>query len=1138
MSSNCDSNANHKESGLSDNNWYDFAVITARKLKLFQLNASNNGFKSHESDGNSCVSSDGKTSDNSKIISDNESVAKRIGKHVCNYNDCTKRFTTRYRLNKHHKAVHLSGIDMTANMCYIDDCYKTCKSIEQLNRHIRDKHELRYRCDRKGCPFRTGLKASLTQHQLITYSKQKQFKCKLNDCNKSFKTIHRLRAHELGVHPDALPDIPWTQCSHTGCHFKTKSRALAINHRNGHKNPSNRRRHTQQKPYSCGICGQKFALMSEYKSHSKTHHSRHTAVNTRSTKMCDNQEAFESDNSDNNNNLVIIEEPMVQSDPEISDKSGENGLKIEAQRLINRVKMDSKLKLKDVYSMLLEVKRENSRLKAEINAVKGLNSSDGNGSRAQEVDESHESSDIKSVINSESSGDDNDGSSGGEKEEADNSGESGSHTEIMTDNSRYDLRYITQRKLDSMKAEPTDRGSGDSDNGSRNGIKRDSNGLPVRVKQEFDAPVDYRCDWKRCDYKTGREPDLRRHRLEHGFRCSLNGCDKWFKTETSQRQHQLRIHPKKFPYIPWIRCDVFDCQFKTKDKTSANSHIKRHNDNVSHGKRHRCFAYQCDDCGKRFQLLSILKIHLQEIHGKSFTESKEQIHNESAAKRIGKHVCNYNDCTKRFTTRYRLNKHHKAVHLSGIDMTANMCDQKGCPFRTGVKASLTQHQLITHSKQKQFKCKLNDCNKSFKTIHRLRAHELGVHPDALPDIPWTQCSYTGCHFKTKSRALAINHRNGHKNPSNRRRHTQQKPYSCGICGQKFALMSEYKSHSKTHHSRHTALNTRPTKMCDNQEAATNVINRVKMDSKLKLKDVYSMLLEVKRENSRLKAEINALKGLNSSGGNGSRAQEVDESHESSDIKSEMNSESSGDDNDGSSGGEKEEADNSGESGSDTEIMTDNSRYDFRRITQRKLDSMKAEPTDSGSRNSDNGSRNGIKRDSNGLPVRVKQEFDAPVDYRCDWKRCDYKTGREPDLRRHRLEHGFRCSVNDCDKWFKTETTLRQHHLRLHPSHFPYIPWIHCDVIGCHFKTKDKTSANSHIKRHNDNVNHGRRHRCFAYQCDDCGKRFQLLSILKIHLQAIHGKSFTESKEQIQHPGSWNSLMAQRECLEGTWRLEK
>ena len=34
-----------------------------------------------------------------------------------------------------------------------------------------------------------------------------------------------------------------------------------------------------------------------------------------------------------------------------------------------------------------------------------------------------------------------------------------------------------------------------------------------------------------------------------------------------------------------------------------------------------------------------------------------------------------------------------------------------------------------------------------------------------------------------------------------------------------------------------------------------------MDSKLKLKDVYSMLLEVKQENSRLKAEINALKGL-------------------------------------------------------------------------------------------------------------------------------------------------------------------------------------------------------------------------------------------------------------------------------------
>ena len=172
-------------------------------------------------------------------------------------------------------------------------------------------------------------------------------------------------------------------------------------------------------------------------------------------------------------------------------------------------------------------------------------------------------------------------------------------------------------------------------------------------------------------------------------------------------------------------------------------------------KKPKAEQYNCSQCDTSLPSTTSLDIHLK-IH-----EERRNI------------ICNYADCSKKFSTYTELRTHKDSEHS-----TKHSC--KICEKEWNSHHELRKH-MTRHSIEKNFIC--TTCGKGFKSEPALKHHILGIHKGFL-----SSCNVCGQSFTSPSGLT--NHK--------RNKHSTEQVRICAECQKTFGNKYILKEHMKTH----------------------------------------------------------------------------------------------------------------------------------------------------------------------------------------------------------------------------------------------------------------------------------------------------------------------------------------------------
>lgn len=314
---------------------------------------------------------------------------------------------------------------------------------------------------------------------------------------------------------------------------------------------------------------------------------------------------------------------------------------------------------------------------------------------------------------------------------------------------------------------------------------------------------------------------LSKHMHTHkAYSIQCPHCDKMFKNSSTLKQH-VRIHEDQRQY----RCDTCGVGFNRRD--GLRLHMRVHEKTGSRGLK-EC---SCQVCGEKFPNHSTLVIHRNRVHkdGRQYTchicnrsmisaRSLEwhmsHIHNESMPGIIHdesglpekKRVSCYH-CNKTFKTELILRTHIKNTHMEKDPLKCTDCE---AIFTSEVR--LRHHMMVVHNRlEGTLACP--HCPKRFVNQLRLKTHMIS-HSE---ERPYT-CEICGFNLKTKIQ-LIKHHQNRHSDERplqcrycpwrckqvsalvcHERTHTNERPYSCSVCRQRFKYLGDKNKHERRHES--------------------------------------------------------------------------------------------------------------------------------------------------------------------------------------------------------------------------------------------------------------------------------------------------------------------------------------------------
>ncbi|EAL40589.3 AGAP003562-PA [Anopheles gambiae str. PEST] len=270
------------------------------------------------------------------------------------------------------------------------------------------------------------------------------------------------------------------------------------------------------------------------------------------------------------------------------------------------------------------------------------------------------------------------------------------------------------------------------------------------------------------------------------------------------RAHMVKEHNKNM----YLRCPY--CSTRQVNRQQVITHIDMHNNpdkyrcevcKEVHQNLHQHMMkahaptttdeadkkYKCDQCGRSFNFLANLKMHVDCVHGvkdvkcnvcnKFFNYRAYRTHKRTAHTDLML-MCEL--CPKMFKNRKSFEV-HKASH-EGLMLRMTNCVLCGKLIRT---CSMSKHMKTIHSEEDPVNCDL--CGKMFRTTFHMKRHQKNTC-EVTMDSRSFKCEVCGKGFSTKLTMM-----------EHMTTHTRTNQYQCAFCFKSFGYISNLYKHRKKAH---------------------------------------------------------------------------------------------------------------------------------------------------------------------------------------------------------------------------------------------------------------------------------------------------------------------------------------------------